>query len=212
MPRKKVINSSDFPYSISARCLNKEWFKIPLNEVWEIMEDYLYILHHGFNFKIKSFVLMSNHFHLIAQTPDGNLGEGMNYFMRETSKHIGRKAGRINQVYGSRFYRTLITNPHYYNHAYKYIYRNPVEAGLCECVLNYPYSTLNRLTGRGHLHIPIQYDDILFESFDQTIEWLNQKPSEEDYLLIRSALKKREFKLARVPTTKKTSRLEVEKY
>lgn len=212
MPRKKVLNSTLYPYSITARCINKEWFQIPLNEVWEIMEDYLWLLHYGFNFKIKAFVLMSNHFHLMAQTPDGNLGVGMNYFMRETSRQIGRKAGRINQVYGSRFYRTLINNNHYYTHAYKYIYRNPVEAKIVTSPIDYSFSTLHRLVGRDRLTFPIDHDELLFGNFESTMAWLEEQPTLEDYRLIKTALRKREFKLAKVPSTKKVSRLEVEKY
>jgi putative transposase len=208
MPRKNVPVSSEFPYSINARCINKEWFQIPLEDVWDIMEDYLYFLHIGFGFKIKSFVLMSNHFHLIAQAPLNNLSEGMRYFMRETSRQIGKKANRINQVYGSRFYRSLITKNHHYLHAYKYVYRNPIEAGLSNCVTSYPYSTLNRLVGKGPLNIPIEYDHILFDSFDSTIAWLNQSPSLENHEAVRKAMRKTEFSFATDSKTKKVHILE----
>lgn len=213
MPRKKVPLSPDHYYSITARCINKEWFSIPLSEVWKIMEDYLYFVSFGFNFKIKSFVLMSNHFHLILQAPDGNLSEGMRYFMRETSRQIGRESGRINQVYGSRFYRSMITSYHYYMHAYKYVYRNPVEAGICSSVVDYPYSTLNRILGRGILHIPLVQDEILFGSdLNLTLDWLETAPKPEEYESVRKALKKGIFSLPRDPITKKKNTLEYTRY
>lgn len=155
---------------------------------------------------------MSNHYHLIALAPDGNLSEGMNYFMRETSRVIGKQARRINQVYGGRFYRSCIKSNHYYSHAYKYIYRNPVEAGICNNVLDYKYSTLNQLLGKNKLFIPVEYDEILFDEFDTTIKWLNEKPSQEHYLLIKNALKKSEFKIAKDSDSKKDHLLELERY
>lgn len=212
MPRKVVPILAEFPYSISARCINKEWFSIPLDEVWKVMEDYLYFLSFAFNFKIKSFVLMSNHFHMIVQAPNGNLSEGMNYFMRETSRVIGKKAGRINQIYGGRFYRSMIKTNHYYSHAYKYIYRNPVEAGISSCVLDYPYSTLYRMVKKGEFFIPVEYDNLLFDEFQSTLEWLNEAPSIEDYQVIKNALRKSEFKLPKDINSKKTHKLESERY
>ena len=44
---------------------------------------------------------------------------------------MNRLAGRINQVYGSRFHRSLILDYQYYQSAYKYVYRNPVKAQIC---------------------------------------------------------------------------------
>ena len=212
MPRKIVPIIPEYPYSISARCINKEWFSIPIDEVWKVMEDYLYFISFAFNFKIKSFVLMSNHFHMIAQAPDGNLSEAMNYFMRETSRVIGKKAGRINQVYGGRYYRSMISSDHYYSHAYKYIYRNPVEAGLTYCVLEYPYSTLNRMVRKGELFVPVEYDNILFDNYESTLTWLNEAPSAEHYQIVKNALKKSEFKLPKDMDSKRLHVLENERY
>lgn len=212
MPRKIIPLIPNYPYSISARCINQEWFTIPISEVWEIMENYLYFIHFAFNIKIKSFVLMSNHFHLIAIAPDGNLSEAMNYFMRETSRVIGKKANRINQIYGARYYRCLIKHDHHYKHAYKYIYRNPIEAGLAKHVLDYEYSTLKGLLGLKKLVIPVEYDEILFNGIETTLSWLDDKPNDENYLVIKNALKKSEFKLARDVDTKKPHRLELEEY
>jgi putative transposase len=212
MIKKNQNYNTEFPYHISARCNNKEWFDLPLSEVWIIMENNLFLLHHGFQFQIHSFVLMSNHFHMIARTPNGNLSAGMNYFMRETSRQIAYLSNRINHVYGGRFHRTLITCPLYYLHAYKYVYRNPVEAGIVDDVCAYPYSTLHGLVGLANLHVPVCYDDTLFSNFAGTLLWLNTKPHEQTREEIRKALKKATFSLALDRSTQKPSKLESAKY
>ncbi len=211
MPRKKYVLDINFPVHISARCINKEWFSLPIDSVWRIMEDYLFLLHHGFGFQIHSFVLMSNHFHMIIRTPQDNLSRGMNYFMRETSRQIGRESNRINQVYGSRYHKTSISNPLYYLHAYKYVYRNPVEAGLASDVCAYPYSTLSGLVGVTNLFIPVCRDDTLFGDFAGTLAWLNSAPTKENRDAIRRGLRKINFTLAK-SSNKGHSALEHSKY
>lgn len=182
------------PYHVTARCINREWFHLPIDHVWNIFSIYLHFAHYSFGLQIHSFVLMDNHFHMIVSTPEGNLDEIMNYLMREVSRNIARDSGRINQTFGGPYYWSLLQSPHYYLCAYKYVYRNPVEAGLIEKVEDYPYSTLSGIKGSNHLLIPVAHDDTFFNNPDSTLIWLNNsypKQAKED---IRNALRKREFK------------------
>ena len=134
MPRKPFIQNPEAPYHIAARSNNRDWFALPLEDVWFIMSRFLYLLHHAYGVEIYAFVLMDNHFHLLARFPLGNLVQAMQYFMRETSRCIAHESRRINHVYGGRYFRCEIGNFHYFTHTYKYIYRNPVEAKLCALV------------------------------------------------------------------------------
>jgi putative transposase len=95
-------------------------------EAWELFSDYLYFINKNFGIRIHSFVLMPNHFHMIARDPELNLSSAMNYFMRETSKLMASESRTINRVWGAPFHSSLIDSPLYYLHAYKYVYRNPV--------------------------------------------------------------------------------------
>ncbi|AHZ84450.1 hypothetical protein EP01_05810 [Bdellovibrio bacteriovorus] len=167
------------------------------------MEDYLFFISHAYGIEILSFVLMDNHFHMIVRDPQQNLGEAMNYFMKETSRHMSTKAGIINQIYGSRYHKTLISNPLHYLHAYKYVYRNPVEAGLCSKVQDYPHSTLSISLGMHRLNFPIYPDNTLFESPDSILSWLNAAPDPRDKEIVQKALRKSEFK---IPTIRKNQR------
>lgn len=200
MARKPFICSRTDPYSMSARSHDKRWFPLPIQETWEIMSRYLFYLHYAFDVQIHSFVLMSNHFHLIANFPQGNASTAMQYFMRETSRQISSSAGQINQIYGGRFYRSQITSPHYFMNAYKYIYQNPVAANICTNVENYEYSTLNRLLGGCPLHFPVLEDNILFDSapIQETLKWLNRQPEPGHREFMRKALRRKVFELPKV--------------
>jgi REP element-mobilizing transposase RayT len=180
-----------------------------MNDVWEIMSDYLYFVSHHYQLKIYAFVLMSNHFHLLASTPEINLSEILNYFMRETSREIGRLSGRINQIYGARNHKTLLPSFHYYMNTYKYIYRNPVRAKICNDVVEYPYSTLHGLLGLRRMIIPMAEDTLLFkgELDESHLLWLNTPSIAEHEDEMRRALRRSVFKL---PKTKDRRKSELE--
>lgn len=72
MPRPLVVQQSEFPYNISARCINREWFNVPMPVVWEIFCEELTRKCGKHNLQVHAFVVMSNHFHLIASTPEAN--------------------------------------------------------------------------------------------------------------------------------------------
>lgn len=202
MPRPPIVLQSEFPYHITARCINKDWFKVPMSTVWDIMSNNLFFIHHTYKVKIFAFVLMSNHFHLIIQTPDANLSETMAWFMRETSRSLTKAGNRINQTYGSRYYRSIIKTSHYYLNAYKYVYHNPIQGGLCKHILDYPYSTLPGLLGLQHTLIPTEEDLTLFSNIGETIEWINRKPTPDHWTSVRLAIQRPEFKLSRLRNKK----------
>lgn len=208
MPRKKREYSSIYPYHLSARCINRSWFRIPIDDVWDIFCDYLYFIKFAYKIDIHSFVLMNNHFHMLATFPDGNISECMNYFMREVSKEITRKSGRINQTFGGPFHSSLIKSHHYYLHAYKYVYRNPVEAGLCENADLYKYSTLSGLIGNSSLVIPVINDETLFSDFEGTLNWINKGYLNDHKEKIQAALKRTEFGFSKVGSNRILDELE----
>ncbi len=211
MPKPKRLVSTIYPYHVTARSINREWFRIPIQETWHIFCDYLYTFKFGFDIDIQSFVLMNNHFHMLLKTPKGNLGEAMHYLMMNVSKSISRDANRINQTFGGPYHSSLITNNHYCRHAYKYIYRNPIESGICHRAELYPYSTLSGLLGYSKLHIPVSYDEILYENLDQTLDWINTPYiNKEDYLTIGSALRHNKFKFTRDRVTRQPHPLEIQ--
>lgn len=164
-----------------------------MKDVWCIFSRQLYFVSQAYSLKIHVFVLMENHFHLIASAPQGNLSEAMAFLLREVSREITRSSNRINQTWGGRFFRSRLGTYHYFMHAYKYVYRNPVEANLCKKVEEYKYSTLNGLLGFDHLLIPMAEDPLLFENVKSTLSWLNTAPLLADRLHIKTALKKAEF-------------------
>lgn len=111
MPRSKAILQSDYPYSITARCINREWFNISMNRVWDIFCDELTHVNQVYNMNIHSFVLMSNHFHLITSTPEANMSQAMQQFMHRSSRALTKEGNRINHEDPKGILKWLNTTP-----------------------------------------------------------------------------------------------------
>ena len=196
MPRKKYYACSEFPYHVTARSNNRDWFALPQEEMWEIFGEHLYFAKHAFNLQILNFVLMDNHYHMLLRTPEANLAAAMNFFQSNVSREIGRRAGRINRIFGGPYHWSHIRTYNYYMNAYKYVYRNPVEPRLSHHVETYPYSTLNGLLGFRHLIIPVEEDLTLFSDVKGILRWMNEGfPSTELRDAIGRAFRRTEFKL-----------------
>jgi REP element-mobilizing transposase RayT len=156
--------------------------------VWKITTDELYRISVFYGAKIHAFVMMSNHTHLLISTPEADLGKCMEEFGKRVTAAINSRSGRSGHVFGGRYKWSLVQSPIYYAYALKYIYRNPVRAGMVQAVEDYPFSTLHGLLGRSRLPFPIHYpigdQDIGFypHGFDELVEWLNQ-PFQNELLL-----------------------------
>lgn len=194
MPRAKAILQSQFPYNISARCINREWFRLPMEKVWTIFCEELAATTKDHQWTIHSFVLMSNHFHMIVTTPNANISTCMQQFMYRVSRRLTKAGNRINQTFAGRHYKCILQEHNYYLNAYKYNYRNPVAAGLCQRVEDYPYSTLQALLEKTPSLIPLADDLTLKNDILGTLQWLNHEPPPKLLEGVRHALKHQYFK------------------
>lgn len=200
MARAFVKQDSHFPYHITGRCSNKLHFHLNLDSVWAIMEDYLFYSNKKHGLKIHSFVLMPNHFHLLASISQNPIGEIMREFLTNTSKEMNFMSGRINQNWGSKHFKCELKQPQHFLNTYKYVYQNPVRAKLSNNCESWKYSTLSGLLGFSKLAIPVEDDGILFnpDFCEQELFWLNKPISSEDSFAMKIALRRKEFKLPKV--------------
>jgi putative transposase len=199
MPRKSLQRTNDLPYHIGARTNNREDFHLGLEPTWKILTNESLFISLIFGVKIQSLVMMPNHFHMILTVPQYDLGRVMNHFISNVTRAYNRIADRKGHLFGGPYFRSVIDTSRYYGHAYKYVYRNPVKANLCNKVEEYPFSTIYGLLGQGNLPFPIHQPrselEIAIpglETYDR-LEWLNRAFSKEAELLIKRGLRRRRF-------------------
>ena len=204
MARKHVPITADYPYHITARTVNREAFPINLGEAWDIYTEQLNFCRSAYSIDIFAFVMMTNHFHLLCKCQHPNLDKFMHHFMRETSRYINGAAGRINQLYGGNYYKSLIDSDKYFQAAYKYIYRNPIAARLTERAEDYKFSTLRSTIGVDPIKIPI-HDELALNagSLDKLLRWINTPYSPEHVKNIKDGLRRSKFSLVKDQITKR---------
>lgn len=194
MPRKPLIRTSEFPYHVTNRSNNKEFFYLSLDDLWLIFMDQISNMIEQFHCEVHAFVLMSNHYHLIISTPKSNLNECMKYLHREVARKANQRAQRINHFFGGRYKWCLIDSEEYYWNAVKYLFQNPLKAGLSERVERYKYSSLNTsCKAFAWRMVDFFWDRDKLIQLD--LNWLNEHVPVEQSQRIGSALRRCRFEM-----------------
>ncbi len=76
--------------------------------------------------KLHTYVLMINHFHLLIETPLGNLSEFMRKFNITYTSYYNRRHKRIGHLYQGRYKSILVDKNEYLSVLSRYIHLNPV--------------------------------------------------------------------------------------
>ncbi len=210
MPRKNLIRDPALPYHVVNQCDNRERFPADLQTVWMQFCAGLWEASLLLGARVHSFVLMPNHYHLILSCPESDLGEVMRWVGRSVTEKHNRSEGRCGHLFRGRYHWSLIRHEIYLSHAYKYVYRNPVRAGLCDRVEQWPYSTLQATLGIAPPRLrlnPVRSFWICENTYDQ-LDWLNEPSGKEAEEQIRSALRRRQFELPKDRLNRAPSPLE----
>jgi putative transposase len=206
MPRKKIIRQNEFPYHVVCRSNNRDWFQIPMENVWEIVNIGLEYSNKKVEVKIHAFVLMNNHFHMILTTPSSNIDKFMQIFNRFLSLKFATASNRINRKFGGPYSWTIINTQLYLYNATRYIFQNPLRAKLTLRVENYPFSTLFYQVNELKHQLRFTIDDLLLLNFNKDesiLPWLNEKFSDDQVDTIKRSLKHGIFEIKSNRNSKK---------
>lgn len=94
-----------------------------------------------FELRIFAFVLMTNHFHLMLETPLGNLASAMHWFMTGYAVWINKSRGRAGHLFQGRYHSVIIEDESHYLELSRYIHLNPVRAGMVKWPEEYEWSS-----------------------------------------------------------------------
>lgn len=102
-----------------------------------------------FNWTIHAFCLMTNHYHLLVETPDGNLSRGMRQLNGVYTQNFNRRHGRVGHVLQGRFKAILVQRSAYLLELSRYVVLNPVRAGMVVDAADWPWSNYCAVVGTG---------------------------------------------------------------
>jgi len=83
-----------------------------------------------FNWVIHAYCQMGNHYHLLIETPDGNLSKGMRQLNGVYTQRFNRSHGRVGHVFQGRYKALIVQKETYLQELARYIVLNPVRAGM----------------------------------------------------------------------------------
>jgi REP element-mobilizing transposase RayT len=108
---------------------------------YEKFLSYLAEAVHKYSAILHAFVLMANHYHLIVETPKGNLSAFMHNLNSAYTTYFNIKRRRAGHLFQGRYKALLIDVDNYLLELSRYIHLNPVRAGITERPEAYRYSS-----------------------------------------------------------------------
>lgn len=81
-----------------------------------------------FNWVIHGYCQMTNHYHFIVETPEGNLSQGMRQLNGVYTQYINRSHKRVGHVFQGRYKAIIVEKDCYLLELARYVVLNPVRA------------------------------------------------------------------------------------
>jgi putative transposase len=100
-----------------------------------------------FNWVVHAYCLMGNHYHLLVQTPEGNLSAGMRQLNGVYTQRVNRRHGRVGHVFQGRYKAVVVDRDNYLLELARYVVLNPVRAGLVEDAAAWPWTSYAAMIG-----------------------------------------------------------------
>jgi len=95
------------------------------------------------NIKIAAYCLMSNHYHLLIQTPDENLSRCMRHINGLYTQYFNRSYKNDGPLFKGRYKAIIVDADSYLLQLLRYIHKNPLRAGVVKEIKKFYWSSHN---------------------------------------------------------------------
>jgi len=124
-----------------------------LNTLQHVNKRYNWICH--------AYCLMDNHYHLLIETPDGNLAIGMRQLNGVYTQLFNKLHGRTGHLFQGRYKSILIQKDSHLLEVCRYVVLNPVRAKMVEAPGAWKWSSYKATVGREAPHPCLTIDWVL---------------------------------------------------
>src|SRR5687767_4649122 len=100
-----------------------------------------------FGWIVHAYTLMTNHFHLLIETPEAGLSRGMQEMLTNYVQTFNRQQRRKGALFQGRFKSHLVEKESYLLELSRYIILNPVRAAMVERPEDYRWSSYRAMVG-----------------------------------------------------------------
>jgi putative transposase len=94
-----------------------------------------------------AYCLMDNHYHLLIETPEGNLSQGARQLNGIYTQQSNRRQGRVGHLFQGRYKAILVEKDRYLLELCRYVVLNPVRAGMVRLAREYRWSSYRATAG-----------------------------------------------------------------
>lgn len=113
------------------------------------------------NFLIHSFCQMTNHFHLLIETVEGNLSQGMRQLNGVYTQHYNHRQRLVGHLFQGRYKAILVQKESYLLELARYIVLNPVRANMVPSPDDWQWSSHHCLVRSAHPPAWLEHDRLL---------------------------------------------------
>lgn len=100
-----------------------------------------------FNWAVHAWCQMDNHYHVVVETPEGNLSQGMRQLNGVYTQYVNRAHDRVGHVFQGRFKAILVERDAYLLELARYVVLNPVRAKLVKRPEQWAWSSYRATIG-----------------------------------------------------------------
>jgi len=116
------------------------------------------------NFVVHAFCQMTNHYHLVVETIDGGLADGMRQLNGIYAQYFNRRHALVGHVFQGRYHAVLVQKQSHLLELSRYVVLNPLRAGMAVSLHAWRWSSHLYVTGA--MHAPAWLDtDWLLSQF-----------------------------------------------
>ena len=114
-----------------------------------------------FHWICHAYCLMNNHYHLVIETPDGNLSKGMRQLNGVYTQAYNRRHHRVGHLFQGRFKGIVVQKESHFLEVCRYVVLNPVRARSVRAPGAWKWSSYRATAGMAESHACLTVDEIL---------------------------------------------------
>ncbi|WP_062118234.1 transposase [Collimonas pratensis] len=114
-----------------------------------------------YNWNCYAWCQMSNHYHIVLETVDANLSQGMRQLNGIYTQSVNRRHGRVGHVFQGRYKAILVERDSYLLELSRYVVLNPVRARIVRDVGKWRWSSYAAMLGAAECPVWLKTDWIL---------------------------------------------------